>query len=201
MSGGNYFIAVEHILSSLQWQRLKLFDRLSITTTHYHDPSLCCSQELTEEELLIVDDAVMTTDDLLDSEAAALYYSCGYIAFKEGMLHINDVDTSLVSESDFLNQVTRGGLTSPSPALFAFGRSCYYIFSTLCNSDKGGCCSRFVRLFECLGSSFPCDFSGKLCSISRHLTFFLKVSSVPATNREMKLVQVQKTQTNVNCVN
>ena len=70
MSGGNYFIAVEQILSSLQLQRLKLFDRLSITTTHYHDPSLCCSQELTEEELLIVDDAVMTTDNLLDSEAA-----------------------------------------------------------------------------------------------------------------------------------
>lgn len=62
MSGGNYFIAVEQILSSLQLQRLKLFDRLSITTTHYHDPSLCCSQELTEEELLIVDDAVMTTE-------------------------------------------------------------------------------------------------------------------------------------------
>ena len=73
MSGGNYFIAVEQILSSLQLQRLKLFDRLSITTTHYHDASLCCSQESTEEELLIVDDAVMTTDDLLDSEAAGPY--------------------------------------------------------------------------------------------------------------------------------
>ena len=67
----------------------------------YKRQSLCCSQELTEEELLIVDDAVMTTDDLLDSEAAALYYSCGHINFKEGMLYINDVDTSLVSESAF----------------------------------------------------------------------------------------------------
>lgn len=168
MSGGNYFIAVEQILSSLQLQRLKLFDRLSITPSHSHQQSLCCTKEFDEEELLVLDDAIVATDEHSKTEAAALYYSCGYIAFKEG-LHYGEVDSSVVSDSEFLTRVSRGGLSFPSPALFAFGRACYYVFVMLNKEKKRSCSVRFRKLFICLGNSFPFDFGGDLCNISRRL--------------------------------
>ena len=54
-SGGNFYISVDQVLSSLHLQRLKLFKKLSIEPTNVHEKEQCCETPLDETELDCLD--------------------------------------------------------------------------------------------------------------------------------------------------
>lgn len=172
LSGGNYFIAIDQVLSSLQLQRLKLFDQIQLTEfPTFHQACKGCQVDLSEEELNVIDECLLTVEELDLEIASALYYACGYIAFKEQTLTAPSPDICL-PESEFTQRVSRGGLCHPSLPLFGFAKSCFYIFikmTSLTPNETPHCFTRFNRMFVLLGESYPCDFQGKLQNISRRL--------------------------------
>lgn len=138
-----------------------------IQTSDNHQSSLCCSQDLNDDELEIIDSSIKEENYLPSEEMATLYYVCGYIAYKEQRF-INQTDSDVIPESEFLRELSRGRLSHPLPGLVAFAKSCFYIFSTV-KSDttrfKSNCAKRFSRMFVCLGEAFPFDFCEKLLSV------------------------------------
>ena len=73
-SGGNYYISVEQVLSSLAMQRLKLYNKLEIIQSD--NPESCCTQTLEESDidLDLVETCFAEASDLNDEERSALYY-------------------------------------------------------------------------------------------------------------------------------
>ena len=49
-SGGNYWISVEQIVSSMQLQRIKLFSRLSMLTGLESEWEFCCAYNIKDNE-------------------------------------------------------------------------------------------------------------------------------------------------------
>ena len=127
---------------------------------------------ITDEELQIIDDGLISTADLSANLAASLYYSCGYIAFKENVQINNEVDSNALPSSDFVDRVSRGGLAHPTNALYGFGRSCLHVFDAVVQKDNSQdhCRRRFEKMFGILGDSYPCDFGSKLKPVCRRLT-------------------------------
>jgi hypothetical protein len=113
-------------------QHLKLFVHLNIDDPPHHNSASFCLSDFTEEELFLLDDSVVTTEPLSPHLAASLYYSCEYvIAFKENFLIETDVILENIPESEFVREVSRGGLIYPMPELYGFGRSCLHVFSEI----------------------------------------------------------------------
>ena len=175
-------------------QRLKLFDKLNADKVAYADhqqSSSCCSSELSDEELLILDDALICMPMECETEAA-LYYVSGYVAFKENVLANTSINNnSDLPTSEFLFNLSRGGLCHPEPALVGFARCCYFIFQQIINNFenhyKTHCSNRFHRLFICLGEVYPCDFLGKLINICRRLINIFYKGCVKAINDNPKI--------------
>lgn len=177
---------MEQVLASVQLQRLKLFDRLAVDVdkSACHASAECCSLELSDEELDIVDDSITNTIEVNPDVAASLYFVCGYIAFKEKEFISLDVADD-IPESEFTVWVSRGGLAHPTQALFGFAKSCFLVFTELSAKQSMStyrCSSRFVKLFSCLGSVYPCDFYGKLHSVCHRLTNTFLKGFVRSTN-------------------
>jgi len=131
----------------------------------------CCDSDLTIEELALVDQSVTIENSEDSFEMAALYYVCGYISFKEGVL-VERESTVSYPEAEFFDLVDRGKLSRPQISFVHFAHSCFHIFE---NVESNLCCNRLCRLFACLGTSFPVDFEGHLPKVCRRLAnVFLK---------------------------
>ena len=50
LSGGNYHISMQQVLTSLSFQRLKLFHKLQCELSSKHEGENCCLEELSEED-------------------------------------------------------------------------------------------------------------------------------------------------------
>ena len=139
----------------------------------------------------MLDDALLRTEPFSDNVEAALYYVSGYIAHKERILIADsapDVDQPH-PESEFLQNLSRGGLSHPSPSLVGFVRACYYSYEELIkhvDTPSLYCSIRFRKLFECLGESYPCDFANNLNTIVKRIVNIFFKGFIRATNESSK---------------
>lgn len=159
LSGGNFYIGFEQVLSSLQLQRLKLYDKLCVEEVA-HSPSDCCRQELSQEEYEIIDDSLINFDQLSSEENATLLFIAGYIARKEA---IRPDENSLIPTDacEFTQLVSRRKLIIPPLELFVFTQMTYSLF---CRLDIA-CANKVSRLFHVLLSflSLENNFPFSLC--------------------------------------
>ena len=112
MSGGNYYISYEQILSSIKLRRLKPFTLLEIPYTNAHENADCCEYDLTDDELILLDRCFELSDDITTEVKSALYYISGYVAMKEG-IGLDDLQIQNSEISDFTTNVSRGLLKHP----------------------------------------------------------------------------------------
>lgn len=144
-SGGNYYISVDQVMSSLHIQRLKLFKKLSIEPTGVHKKELCCEKPLGDDELECLDKCFEASSKLSHIERSTLYYICGYVSHKEGLDSTNNI--SLINEkaSEFTSMVSRGKLAHPSDELFDLSQ---YLFSYYKSVPDKCCAKRLVKAFQ-----------------------------------------------------
>ena len=119
LSGGNYHISMQQVLSSLSFQRLKLFHKLQCESSSKHEGENCCLEELSEEDWDNVATCFQRTSSLSDNEKSTFYYISGYVAKKDNIIVEDDLfSESETPESEFLHLVSRGKLTQPREDLF-----------------------------------------------------------------------------------
>ena len=163
-SGGNYLISAEQVFSSFQLERVKLFSKLDITTEENRGND-CCSISLedSEEDLEFVERCFIESSNLNTVERSTLYYICGYVSQKEGIACTDTEDLSL-PESEFTQNISRGGLSFPPINLFDL--SLYYSFFKL---KTRKCCTKiFLEEFDQNHSYTEYDFKD-IKSINRRL--------------------------------
>ena len=106
-SGGNYYISVEQVISSLSMQRLKLYNQLEIEQSSTPE-NTCCTQELSssDEDIELVENCFNEASNINDKERSTLYYISGYVAFKENMgVDLAENLPELSAEGEFLKLV------------------------------------------------------------------------------------------------
>ena len=64
MSGGNYYISYEQILSSVKLRRLKLFTQLEVPYNNTHEDDICCETELNDHEVDFMDNCFEMVDTI-----------------------------------------------------------------------------------------------------------------------------------------
>ena len=77
-SGGNMYIALEQILSSMTLRLIKLFDKLNMEYSKDHAKDKCCNAPLSDKEVDLLDE--IPVDELTETELSTLYYISGYVA-------------------------------------------------------------------------------------------------------------------------
>ena len=119
------------------------------------------------------------------TEKASLYYICGYVARKEGIV-CDDKPSESLPESEFTEKLSRGGLSFPPIDLYDLSLYCYAFFK----SKSVKCCTKifleaFNEIHDFTGYDFP-----NIVSINRRLcncffkAFVIKTSD--QINREKK---------------
>ena len=129
IKSGNYHISMQQVLSSLSFQRLKLFHKLQCESSSKHEGENCCLEELSEEDWDNVATCFQRTSSLSDNEKSTFYYISGYVAKKDNIIVEDDLfSDSETPESEFLHLVSRGKLTQPREDLFDLSMYlyCYY---------------------------------------------------------------------------
>lgn len=172
LSGGNYFISLEQVYSSLRLQRLKLFHLLKIEDHKAHVKSSCCVEELQETELQIVDNAISECLKFSKQELATLCFICGYITKKiPGLECLNSADIIQDNSSEFIPLVSRGKLKLPSEDLFQFSIFLYNLFQ---KSQPCVCHEKLMKMSTLLYDSLPFSISNIKDVIRRFLNTFYK---------------------------
>ena len=116
LSGGNYHISVEQVISSVSLRRLKLYHKLEMHDNEIVSAdNICCvgNMQDKDDDLELLDNCFGETSNLTESERSTLYYICGYICFKED-LEVTSVVATHSSESEFTELVSRGLLKHPT---------------------------------------------------------------------------------------
>ena len=184
LSGGNYLISVEQVLSSLTLRRLKLYHKLDI------DPSLlsssenvCCKGNLEDKDhdLELVDNSFSLASNVTEAELASLYYISGYVTYKENLE--TDVDESLSelpTESEFTTMLSRGKLKYPPHDLYDLSKYLYTFFK----AREPKCCSKiflqgFRHIYECTG----CNYENSKGILRRFLNTFFKAYAKDQTDK------------------
>ena len=152
MSGSNYFISVKQLLENEK--KIKLISYLKHTKVSPHDLQLdttYVSAETSSNNEKLPDLVHKTyPDDLAENEMHVITYVGGYIAFKQkhqssccaschtwlssSSSNLPEI-TDSESEAAFIHQINRGGLKSPSNALYILCVYGYCIFADLENSS------------------------------------------------------------------
>lgn len=152
LSGGNFYISVEEILSSAHLRRLELFDRLEIDHISCESENLCCTSAFTDDENLLFDSVAQKVESISLSEKSALFYISGYVAFKLKISRDPQMnEPPFTEESEFTTLVSRGKLQYPPESLFSFSLIAYAFF---CSLDKPRCSNRIKRLLVYLGECY-----------------------------------------------
>ena len=118
LSGGNYHISMQQVLSSLSFQRLKLFHKLQCESSSKHEGENCL-EELSEEDWDNVATCFQRTSSLSDNEKSTFNYISGYVAKKDNIIVEDDLfSDSETPESELLHLVFRGKLAQLREDLF-----------------------------------------------------------------------------------
>lgn len=147
---------MEQVLCSLQLRRLKLFHSLQVDQPQAaHNPSSCCNSAITDDEVFVLDDVVSAFQGHSEQEDATIYYICGYVAKKTGL--VIDINPQFTDEScEFTTLVSRGLLSHPPESLFQFARVAYSVFCRLQKTDFfQKCTKRIVKLLLLLYEVLP----------------------------------------------
>ena len=190
LSGGNYFISFEQILSSAHLRRLELFHKLgvsSISSEGNYDS--CCNSDFTSEEVELLDNAVENSEKISLSEKSTLLYICGYIAYKENLSHSSQFSEE---DSEFTRLVSRGKLSFPPTDLFQFSIFAYSFFISLSNPC---CANRVTKLLVFLCDSLFFNFPSATKVCRRLSNSFLKglvVRSADGLHREQQQKAIER---------
>jgi hypothetical protein len=192
-SGGNYFISVEQVVSSLSMQRLKLYDKLEIQQSNKVDITSCCSSDLesNDDDLELVESSFSNASSLNDEERSTLYYISGYVAFKEGL---GIIEAPKIIDSEFLENVSRGKLSHPPPDLFDLSMYYYVFFKA---RDKKCCDKTFLRAYQMIYESTDYEFPNigginKRFSNSFFKAFVKEQSDVLRKTKDQKQLKKRK---------
>ena len=120
ISGGNFYVSFEEILSSAHLRRLQLFDRLEIDHVSCESENLCCTSAFSEDELCLFESATQKAECISLCEKSALFYISGYVAFKLNMTRDSEVNQTSIEESEFTTLVSRGKLSYPPQNVYCF---------------------------------------------------------------------------------
>ena len=155
--GGNFLISAEQVFSGLQLQRLKLFSKLDIHTEDNDIDNDCCRLDLqdSEEDLDLIEKCFEEASNLNSNEKSTLYYICGYVAKKEGIVRSDEEYVSL-SECEFTVELSRGELSLPPLNLYDLSLYYYAFFK----SRNVKCCTKifleaFNEIHKFTGYDFP----------------------------------------------
>ena len=117
-SGGNYFISVDQVISSLSLERIKLFNKLDIAREENRRGNCCAMDKSTSvDDLFILDECFEDTSNLTCIEKSSLYYICGYITKKQ-LMQSSVESADAIPESEFTQLVSRGKLSHPPGDLY-----------------------------------------------------------------------------------
>lgn len=103
LSGGNYHISVEQVISSVSLRRMKLYHKFEMHGDEMvSSESVCCAGNLQEkdDDLELIDNCFGEALNLSESERSTVYNICGYVSFKEN-LPVSDSVVTLSYESEF----------------------------------------------------------------------------------------------------
>ena len=92
-------ISAEQVFNSLQLQRIKLFSKLDIRAENDNTDNDCCTIDLkdSESDLELIEMCFEGASALNPTEKSMLYYICGYVAFKEGIVCSDDIGQASLS--------------------------------------------------------------------------------------------------------
>ena len=177
------------ILSSLSFQRLKLFHKLQCESSSKHEGENCCLEELSEEDWDNVATCFQRTSSLSDNEKSTLYYISGYVAKKDNIIVEDDLfSDSETPESEFLYLVSRGKLTQPREDLFDLSMYlyCYY------KSAEKNCVKRLVKGFTEIYNLTGFDFEGKQSKVLQRFANTFSNGFRKQQTENIKLEKFQK---------
>ena len=173
-SGGNYFISVDQVISSLSLERIKPFNKLDIAREENRRRN-CCAMD----KSMSVDDCFEDTSNLTCIEKSTLYYISGYITKKQRMQSsVESADA--IPESEFTQLVSRGKLSRPPGDLYDLSQYFFCYFK----AKKQKCCnSVFLHAFKLIYESTGYSFSNIEQIIRRFVNCFFKAFTKDATNK------------------
>ena len=169
-SGGNYFISVEQVISSLSLQRLKLYHQLGIERSDEIVENICCVSNLEDrdEYIELVESSFEESWNLTETELSTLYFISGYVANKE---KIGVIYETQCPASEFTELVSRGGLSHPPQELFDLSQYLYCFFKL----KKPKCCSKiFLQAYNIIYEASGYEFESIDRILSRFNNCFLK---------------------------
>ena len=147
-SGGNFQISAEQVYNSLKLQRLKLYSLLDISAEDDDIINDCCTYDLedSESDLDLIENCFEESSNLNVTEKSTLYYICGYVAYKEGIICADADDAAPPpEESEFTQKLSRGKLKLPPIDLYDLAQYNYAFFK----SRKAKCCTKlFLEGFK-----------------------------------------------------
>ena len=145
-------------------QRLKLYHKLELVQLCAESLSSCCSNHVNDEDLDLVDLCFTESSNLSEVERSALYYKCGYVAFKE-MLG-TCIATSSSVRTEFLELVSRGKLTHPPFELYDMSLHFYTFFKL---REKKCCKGIFIEAYKMIYESTDYEIQN-INNIVRHVS-------------------------------
>ena len=134
MSGGNYYVSFDEILSSAHLRRLQLFLKLNFNSEIDHvsceGVSTCCTSLFSDDEIALIDAAAQKLETISLPEKSALFYISGYVSFKLKITRGSEMNEPTI-ESEFTTLVSRGKLQYPRTISTVFlYRLCIFLLFT-----------------------------------------------------------------------
>ena len=152
-SGGNFLISAEQVFNSLKLQRIKLFSKLDIYVENDDVIDDCCMLNLkdSESDLELIESCFEEASTLNVIEKSTLYYICGSVARKEGIVCTDAGDVvSLPPESEFTLTLSRGKLKLPPINLYDLSQHYYVKTYTICHNTTMYKLIRSVTILLCI---------------------------------------------------
>ena len=172
--GGNYLIGAEQVINSVKLQRLKLYSKLDVEINDDWVADDCCTVDLidSEPDLDLIEGCFADTETLTVTEKSALYYICGYVAFKEKIVCEDEAEkVDLPDEAEFTLNVSRGKLKLPPINLYDFSQYCYCFFK----ARKNKCCTKiYLEAFSMIHDYTDYSFENVDSIIRRFCNCFFK---------------------------
>ena len=152
------------MLSSLHLLRLELLNKLSIEPTRVHKKESCCETSLDETQLDCLDNCFEMSSKLTESEKSTLYYNCGYINQKKGLVTPEKVTLGNIKESDFTKLVSTGHLSHLSKDLYWLSQNLFaYYKSVSVKSWANRLVETFQEICDVAYTEFDKSIFNRLC--------------------------------------
>ena len=180
---------MQQVLSSLSFQRLKLFNKLQCEPSSKHESGGSCKKDLSEEVWEYIVSCIQKTSMLTDIEMSILYYISGYVAKKDNIIVEDDIHTERENPvSAFLSVVSRGKLHHPREDLFDLSM---YLFCHYKCVDKT-CIKRLLKGFTEIYNLTGFNVEGKQTKILQRFANCFSNGSRKQQTEKIKLDKSQK---------